>query len=74
MSVSNTSKPAVASFSNTSKDSTTWNRYGKDGAGWLYDQAGITYDATTDSITNLEVKYDSLGTQPSWSNETKISA
>lgn len=61
-------------MTNDTRPSTIWNRYGKDGAGWLYDQAEITYDGATDPITGLAVLYDSLGTLPVFTNEAKTNA
>ena len=65
------SKTATASFSNTTLNSVTMKRYTKAGFGWTYDQADLTYDALVDPVTNLAVLYDSLGTLPVFTNQTK---
>ena len=74
MSVLNDIKPSVATMTNESMPSTIWNRYGKDGQGWLYDQPEITYDGVIDPISGLPVTYDGLGTATSFTNEAKTNA
>ena len=73
MSVSNLAKNA-ASATNTAKNAASPKRYAKGGAGWDYNQPEITYDAVTDPITGLPVKYDSLGTTPTITNLSKNAA
>ena len=67
----NTSKSSAPTYANSNKPSTTWNRYSKAGQGWQYDQEGITYDGPNDVITGLPIYYDSLGTNPTWTNQNK---
>lgn len=43
----------------------------KSGQGWTYDQASITYDGATDPSSGSTVSYDGLGTQTTWTPQTK---
>lgn len=65
------SKTAIVNGANTSKSSVTLGVVTKAGQGWLYDQAGLTYDGVTDPTTGLPVYYDSLGTTPTFTNLPK---
>ena len=71
MSVSSTSKTSAATLNNTAKNSSTMRRYVKAGYGWNYDDSLLTYDGATDSVTGLDVLYDSEGTLPVFTNQSK---
>jgi hypothetical protein len=74
MSITNITKSSASSCINSTKNAAAPQRYGKAGAGWDYDQTGITYDGQLDPVTGLPVFYDSLGTTPTVTNLTKNSA
>jgi hypothetical protein len=50
---------------------TTWTYQTKIGAGWLYNQTGINYDSSEDPESGEPLKYDSLGTPTTWTNESR---
>lgn len=54
---------------------TTWENLEKPGTiigGWMYDEAGITYDMVLDLDTQNVVYYDGLGLPTLWTNINKI--
>ena len=61
----------LPTFTNTSKNVSSWRRQIKTGGGWLYDETGLTYDGATDPTSGLSVLYDSEGTAPTFTNLTK---
>lgn len=56
---------------NESKNNATVTNESKSGSAWAYDQAGITYDGITDSISGMSVFYDGIGLVPTITNESK---
>lgn len=64
------SKNAI-SPTNVAANSATMERYMKGGAGWEYNRAGLKYNETTDTLSNLRVYYNSLGVATSFSNLSK---
>ena len=47
--------------------SSPWIYEKKVGRGWLYDEAGLSYD--NDSFDDLDVYYNALGVTTTWSEE-----
>lgn len=60
------SKSSTVTATPLTKSSVTLGRVAKAGSGWLYDQAGLTYDGATDPVSGLPVFYDAEGTLPVW--------
>lgn len=50
---------------------TIWNTLKRLGRGWLYNEAGYTYDQDTDPDTGADVFYDSVGLETDWDHLTK---
>ena len=67
----NLSKSATSTFTNASRSAVSVSTIVKAGAGWLYDQVGITYDGVTDTISGHTVYYDTEGTLSVFTNLTK---
>jgi hypothetical protein len=65
----NGTKQAAATFSNTSRSSTSSYAVTKAGQAAFYD-TNITYDGV-DPVSGLPVYYDSVGTAPSYTNQSK---
>lgn len=70
---SNTNKSNTATPSNQPKSTTSYGAINqvKAGLGWLYDQAGITYDGMTDPVSGNTVYYDGLGVVTVWVTENE---
>lgn len=64
-------KPSATSYSLETKPSTSFDLQEKTGAGYLYDEANMTYDEVLDPDTGLPVYYDSVGASTSWNLENK---
>ena len=60
------------SFTNESKNSVSYNPYIKAGQSLKYDNH-LTYDALVDPISGSTVYYDTVGTTPSFTNESQNS-
>lgn len=43
----------------------------KGGGAWTYDDPRITYDGPNESITNMPIYYESVGTLPTFTTMTK---
>ena len=55
---------------------TTWNDQEKPGvlppdSGWEYDEDFLEYDSDEDPETELQVEYNALGTEATWTDEIK---
>lgn len=66
-----TTKSSTITATVQTKSSVSLGAYAKSGSGWLYDQSPLTYDGTTESITNLPISYDAIGVLPTWTVQTK---
>lgn len=66
---SNQSKTAAGTMTNESANASSPNRYYKAGQKYNYD-SHIPYDGV-DPISGTTVYYDSVGTAPSYSNQSK---
>lgn len=52
----------------------TWDTQEKPGAsggGWDYNESNLTYDEDIDPDSDLEVYYNGLGEEITWTNQTK---
>ena len=67
----NNTKSGVSSASNTTKSSGAWLNHNKSGYAWKYNESGYTYDAEADPLTGAPINYDSVGTLPTWTNQSK---
>lgn len=68
----NTTKTAVATFTNGVKNSATWDLLEKSGIGaWEYDEANFLYDSATDPDSGSAVYYNGIGTVSSFTNLAK---
>ena len=69
-SATNENKTAAATASNASKTSASPKGHLKAGSAQKYD-SDLTYDAVIDPVSGNKVFYDSVGTKPVITNETK---
>jgi len=66
----NGTKQSAATFSNESANSANPQRHYKAGSDYNYD-SHLEYDETTDPISKNAVKYDTIGTLSSFTNQSK---
>lgn len=75
MSVTNQSKHSASLASTGAKNAATFFNYPISGLGARqYDQSDYTYDQQLDPVSNATVYYDSPGTLPTWTGQTKHAA
>lgn len=67
---SNESKTAAFTPTNESANSANMYAIVKPGQGWMYDSY-LTYDEDPDSISGNARTYNTIGTEPTWTNENK---
>lgn len=68
---SNGTKQSAASFSNDSRSSASNKNQVKPGKAGAYDNDAMGYDDVVDPISGNAVTYDTIGTEPTYSNQAK---
>jgi hypothetical protein len=70
MALTGQTKSSATTLTPPSKTSVTISGIRKAGAGWAYNESGITYDGEFDA-EGRKVLYDSIGTQAVFTPQTK---
>lgn len=61
----------MTTYTNTSKNASSFSKVNRAGFPWMYDQTFITYDGVNDPVTGYPVYYDSLSTAVVFTNAGK---